>query len=171
MGRLGTMEILVVIIIALVIFGPGKLPELGKMLGKAIGSIKHYSDPATWEKQAEKEDNDLKMSEVEAQKKAAAVAGDGAAASGLTGGAADSDGSAAVCAEGASAGGAVMGTDPAAAAVDTDTQEAVKTPELVIDVGSEMPEEDAAAFANLEGKSIDEIASEVLNSGKEVNAE
>jgi sec-independent protein translocase protein TatA len=34
------MEIIVVLIIALVVFGPKKLPELGKSLGKGINEFK-----------------------------------------------------------------------------------------------------------------------------------
>jgi len=34
--NIGPMEILVVLIIALVVFGPKRLPELGKSLGKGI---------------------------------------------------------------------------------------------------------------------------------------
>ncbi len=31
-GRIGTMEIVVILAIALIVVGPGKLPELGKSL-------------------------------------------------------------------------------------------------------------------------------------------
>jgi sec-independent protein translocase protein TatA len=34
------MEIIVVLIIALIVFGPKKLPELGKSLGKGINEFK-----------------------------------------------------------------------------------------------------------------------------------
>ncbi len=40
MGNVGPMEIIVVLIIALVVFGPKKLPELGKSLGKGINEFK-----------------------------------------------------------------------------------------------------------------------------------
>ena len=56
MGRIGTSELLVIFLIALVIFGPKQLPELGKMLGKAIGSVKHYADSNTWAEEAAKEE-------------------------------------------------------------------------------------------------------------------
>lgn len=40
MGNVGPMEIIVVLIIALIVFGPKKLPELGKSLGKGINEFK-----------------------------------------------------------------------------------------------------------------------------------
>lgn len=42
-GRLGTQELLLVLGIALVVFGPGKLPEIGKSFGKAIGEFKNHA--------------------------------------------------------------------------------------------------------------------------------
>ena len=35
-GNIGPLEILIVLIIALVVFGPKRLPELGRSLGKGI---------------------------------------------------------------------------------------------------------------------------------------
>jgi sec-independent protein translocase protein TatA len=47
-GNIGPLEIIVVLIIALVVFGPKRLPELGRSLGKGIrefrGSIGGDSD-------------------------------------------------------------------------------------------------------------------------------
>ena len=39
-GSIGMPELLVILVIALIFFGPGKLPELGSMLGKAIRVLK-----------------------------------------------------------------------------------------------------------------------------------
>jgi sec-independent protein translocase protein TatA len=48
LGNIGPLEIVVVLIIALVVFGPKRLPELGRSLGKGIrefrGSISGESD-------------------------------------------------------------------------------------------------------------------------------
>lgn len=42
MGRIGWGEFLVIVIIAAIVIGPDKLPELGKALGKAVRSVKKY---------------------------------------------------------------------------------------------------------------------------------
>ncbi len=39
-GRLGTTELLIILGIILVIFGPSKLPEIGKSLGRGIREFK-----------------------------------------------------------------------------------------------------------------------------------
>lgn len=45
----GTGEWIMILIIALIIFGPGKLPELGKGIGKAIREFKRGSQGITEE--------------------------------------------------------------------------------------------------------------------------
>lgn len=40
LGNIGVPELILILIVALVIFGPGKLPEIGKSLGKSIGEFK-----------------------------------------------------------------------------------------------------------------------------------
>ncbi|NLL80697.1 MAG: twin-arginine translocase TatA/TatE family subunit [Tissierellia bacterium] len=40
MGKLGIGELIVLLVIALVIFGPSKLPEVGRSVGKAINEFK-----------------------------------------------------------------------------------------------------------------------------------
>ncbi|HEY3347653.1 MAG TPA: twin-arginine translocase TatA/TatE family subunit [Nitrospirota bacterium] len=39
-GRLGFMELLVILVIVVMIFGAGKLPQIGKGLGEAITNFK-----------------------------------------------------------------------------------------------------------------------------------
>ena len=43
MGRLGMGELIVILIIVLIIFGAGKLPQIGESLGKAIHGFKKAS--------------------------------------------------------------------------------------------------------------------------------
>lgn len=40
LGNIGIPELILVLVVALVIFGPGKLPDVGKALGKSIGEFK-----------------------------------------------------------------------------------------------------------------------------------
>ena len=40
MGAIGGMEIFIILVAALIIFGPKKLPEMGRSLGKAIREFK-----------------------------------------------------------------------------------------------------------------------------------
>jgi sec-independent protein translocase protein TatA len=43
MFGLGMPELIIILVVALIFFGPGKLPELGSGLGKAIRSFKKAS--------------------------------------------------------------------------------------------------------------------------------
>jgi sec-independent protein translocase protein TatA len=54
MGNLGIQEMIVIFVIALIIFGPKKLPEIGKSLGKGIAEFKKASSDLvkTWEEEA-----------------------------------------------------------------------------------------------------------------------
>lgn len=44
MFGLGTSELLIILVIVVIIFGVGKLPEIGSGLGKAIRNFKKASD-------------------------------------------------------------------------------------------------------------------------------
>lgn len=48
-GRFGPMELVLILIIALIIFGPKKLPEIGKAIGSAIRNFKSQSNKVTEE--------------------------------------------------------------------------------------------------------------------------
>jgi sec-independent protein translocase protein TatA len=54
---LGTTELLVIAVVALIIFGPRKLPEIGRSVGKSIAEFKRASDDfkRTWEYEVELE--------------------------------------------------------------------------------------------------------------------
>jgi TatA/E family protein of Tat protein translocase len=43
-GPIGMTELVVILVIALIIFGPRKLPELGRSLGKSLGEFKRASN-------------------------------------------------------------------------------------------------------------------------------
>ena len=44
MGPIGIQEMILILIIALVIFGPKRLPELGKSIGKTLAEFKRASN-------------------------------------------------------------------------------------------------------------------------------
>ena len=43
-GSIGMPELIIIFVIALIIFGPRKLPELGRSLGKSINEFKRASN-------------------------------------------------------------------------------------------------------------------------------
>jgi sec-independent protein translocase protein TatA len=53
MGSLGMQEIVVIFILALIVFGPRKLPEIGKSIGKGLAEFKKASNELmqTWEQE------------------------------------------------------------------------------------------------------------------------
>jgi sec-independent protein translocase protein TatA len=48
-GRFGPMELILILVVALLVFGPKKLPEIGRSIGKAIREFKSHSDKLTEE--------------------------------------------------------------------------------------------------------------------------
>jgi TatA/E family protein of Tat protein translocase len=57
MGSFGWQEMLIILVIALIIFGPRKLPELGKTLGESLAQFRRASEDfkRTWESEVEYE--------------------------------------------------------------------------------------------------------------------
>ena len=61
-GKLGAGELILILCIVLVIFGPSKLPQVGKSIGEAI---REFRKGAT---QTQKEINDLMADDVKEEK-------------------------------------------------------------------------------------------------------
>lgn len=53
LGNIGPLEIIVVLIIALIVFGPKRLPELGNSLGRGI---REFKESVTGERKDDDED-------------------------------------------------------------------------------------------------------------------
>ena len=60
-GSIGMPELIVIFVIALIIFGPRKLPELGRSLGKTLAEFKRTSNElrSTLEEEIRLEDRPL----------------------------------------------------------------------------------------------------------------
>jgi sec-independent protein translocase protein TatA len=44
MGPIGFPELMIILVVALIVFGPRKLPELGRSLGKSLSEFKRASN-------------------------------------------------------------------------------------------------------------------------------
>ena len=66
MGSLGMQEIIIIFVLALIIFGPRKLPEIGKSLGKGLAEFKKASNELkqTWEDEVRLEKEKEAMSDI-----------------------------------------------------------------------------------------------------------
>ena len=47
MAKIGSMELIVILIVAMLAIGPERMPKAARMLGKAVGSFKKYMNDAT----------------------------------------------------------------------------------------------------------------------------
>lgn len=61
MGQLGFQELLVIFVIALLVFGPKKLPELGKSLGKGLREFKRATNDlkSSWDEQVKDAEQEI----------------------------------------------------------------------------------------------------------------
>ncbi len=57
LGNIGPLEIIVVLVIALIVFGPKRLPELGNSLGKGI---REFKESVTGEKDDDDRDDEVR---------------------------------------------------------------------------------------------------------------
>lgn len=69
MGRLGMWELVLILVIALIVFGPQKLPEMGRAVGRAMREFKKATRELTDELQTVQADLEK---EVEGRKEAKA---------------------------------------------------------------------------------------------------
>lgn len=62
MFNLGFPELVVIFTLALLIFGPRKLPELGRSLGRGLSEFKRASNELkkTWEEEVKKEEDEVR---------------------------------------------------------------------------------------------------------------
>ncbi len=68
---IGTSELLLIGLVALIIFGPRRLPELARMLGKARNEFKRTTDDfkQTWVREVDFESEDKQIGELGARTK------------------------------------------------------------------------------------------------------
>lgn len=65
MFGIGSTELIVILIVALIVIGPAKLPEMARSLGKALGEFRRVSTDVkrTIEMEADQEEQRLKTEE------------------------------------------------------------------------------------------------------------
>src|SRR6201982_2403705 len=74
-GSIGMPELIIIFVIALIIFGPRKLPELGRSLGKSLAEFKRASNElrSTLEEEIRLEDQKAKVDTPRAETAGTAV--------------------------------------------------------------------------------------------------
>src|SRR5688572_6734686 len=75
-GSIGMPELVIIMVIALIIFGPRKLPELGRSLGKSIGEFRRASNElkSTLEEEIRIEEQKEQRTKMEAEQASAVAA-------------------------------------------------------------------------------------------------
>lgn len=68
MPRIGFPELIVILVIALVIFGPGKLPAVGKSIGEAIKEFKKATNDISKEDTVVKDSTSADITKTEDKK-------------------------------------------------------------------------------------------------------
>jgi TatA/E family protein of Tat protein translocase len=78
----GLPELIIILVVALIIFGPRKLPELGRSLGKSIGEFRKASNElkSTLEEEIRLEEQKEQRAKMEAEQASAVAAANPAAA-------------------------------------------------------------------------------------------
>ena len=75
-GSIGMPELVIILVIALIVFGPRKLPELGRSLGKSIGEFRKASNDLkhTLDEEIRMEEQKEQRSKMEAEQASAVAA-------------------------------------------------------------------------------------------------
>jgi TatA/E family protein of Tat protein translocase len=75
-GSIGMPEMIIILVIALIIFGPRKLPELGKSLGRSLNEFKKASNELrnTLEEEIKVEEKKEQRAKMEAEQRSAEMA-------------------------------------------------------------------------------------------------
>ena len=75
-GSIGMPELIIIMVIALIIFGPRKLPELGKSLGRSINEFKRASNELrnTLEEEVRVEEQKEQKAKLQAEQSSALAA-------------------------------------------------------------------------------------------------
>lgn len=64
MFGLGTQELLIILVLVMIIFGAGKLPQVGSSLGKGLRNFKKGVNEAGEEEEKEEEIEEAKVEEI-----------------------------------------------------------------------------------------------------------